>query len=278
MININWQYKLQNKNMRALWEGAISFGLIHIPVKLYTASQDRPLKFQYLRKSDQCQIGYVRVCKDSGEEVPWGDIVKGYQYQKGDYVILHDEDFRSADAKKSEVIEIEDFVDEAEIDQIYYDKPYYIGPAHKSDKVYNLLLEALKKTGKVGIGRFVLRTKEQLVALKAEKDILVLNVLRFNDQIKKPAGEMLPEHSELSERELILAMKLIDKLSGHFKPEKYHDTYTEKLEEIIEAKAKGKKPKITKYEKAKDTTVPDLMATLKASLEKTHIARKKVKQ
>jgi DNA end-binding protein Ku len=259
--------------MRALWEGAISFGLIHIPVKLYTASQDRPLKFQYLRKGDQCKVGYVKVCKSTGEEVAWDDVVKGYEYQKGDYVILRDEDFKMADAKRSEVIEIEDFVDEKEIDPIYFEKPYYIGPEHKSDKVYNLLLEALKKTRKVGIGKFVMRNKEQLIALKAEKDLLILNVLRFNDEIKKPAKEIIPKRTELSERELIMAMKLIDKLSGHFKPEKYQDSYTEKLEAIIEAKAKGKKPKLQKTKHFKSTEVPDLMATLKASLENTHSKR-----
>ncbi|MGL5831119.1 MAG: Ku protein [Candidatus Altimarinota bacterium] len=256
--------------MRALWEGAISFGLIHIPVKLYTASQDRPLKFQYLRKADQCKIGYVKVCKSTGEEVAWDSVVKGYEYQKGDYVILSDADFKMADAKRSEVIEIEDFVDEKEIDPIYFEKPYYIGPEHKSDKVYNLLLEALKKTRKVGIGKFVMRNKEQLIALKAEKDLLILNVLRFEEEIKKPAAEIIPKHTELSERELIMAMKLIDKLSGHFKPGKYQDSYTEKLEAIIEAKAKGKKPKLQKIKHFKSTEVPDLMATLKASLENTH--------
>jgi len=255
--------------MRALWEGAISFGLIHIPIRLFTASKSRPLKFEYLRKSDQCKIGYVRVCKDSGEEVPWDQIVKGYQYQKGDYVILNDEDFKQADLKRSEVIEVEDFVDQNEIDPLYFETPYYVGPEHKSDKVYTLLLEALKKSGKVGIGKFVMRNKERLFALKADKNVLMLQTLRFTDEIKKPDQEILPQTKDLSEKELMMAIQLIDKLGGHFHPEKYHDTYNEKLEEIIDAKAAGKKPKVKKYH-IKTTEVPDLMATLRASLAATH--------
>jgi len=261
--------------MRALWEGAISFGLIHIPVKLYTASQDRPMKFSMVREKDLCPVGYVRVCKDSGEEVPWDQVVKGYEYQKGDIVILHDEDFKMADSKKSEVIEINDFVDAKEIDPMYYEKPYYVGPEHKSDKVYNLLVEALKKSNKVGIGTFVMRNKEQLVGLKAEKDMLVLNILRFNDEIKKPSEDVKSHRTELSEKELMMAIQLIDSMSGHFKPEKYHDTYYEKLEELIDAKAHGKKLKNKKFPKPKSTAVPDLMATLKASLQATHKKKKK---
>lgn len=256
--------------MRALWEGAISFGLIHIPVKLYTASQDHPLKFHMMRKGDHCQVGYVRVCKSTGEEVAWDKIEKGYEYEKGDFVILHDEDFAKADAKKSEVIEIEDFVDEKEIDPKYYEKPYYVGPEHKSDKVYKLLVEAMKKSGKIGIGTFVMRNKEQLIALKAEKDVLVINILRYDDQIKKPDEDILPKNSELSEKELLMAIELIDKMSGHFKPQKYHDDYNEKLEKIIEAKAKGKKVPVKKFKALKSTEVSDLMATLKASLQSTH--------
>lgn len=256
--------------MRAIWEGAISFGLIHIPVKLYTAAQDRPMKFQMVREKDLCPVGYVRVCKATGEEVPWDQVVKGYEYQKGDIVILHDEDFQKADSKKSEVIEIKDFVDAKEIDSKYYEKPYFVGPEHKSDKVYNLLVEALKKSNKVGIGTFVMRNKEQLVGLKAEGEMLILNILRFNDELKTPATDVKPEHSELSEKELMMAIQLIDSMSGHFKPEKYHDTYYEKLEEVVDAKVHGKKIKAPKITKFKSTEVSDLMATLKASLQATH--------
>lgn len=270
--------------MRPIWAGAISFGLIHIPIKLFSASKERAMKFEYLRKKDLCPIGYVKVCKSTGEEVPWGDVVKGYKYGEGDFVVLTDEDFKDAAAKKSEVIEIEDFVDEKEIDPIYYSKPYYLGPDSKSDKVYNLLLAALKRTKKIGIGKFVLKAKEHLVALKGEKDVLMIMTLRLNDEIRPPTKEVTPKRTELSERELVMAMKLIDKLSGTFDPSKYEDTYSEKLEEIIEEKAKGKR-KVTRHKKTartKATKVPDLMATLKASLEahhkKTHgkPARKKV--
>jgi DNA end-binding protein Ku len=260
--------------MRPIWTRAISFGLLHIPVKLYSASKERALKFEYLRKQDLCPIGYVKVCKNNGEEVPWKDIVKGYQYQNGDFVILTDADFKQAALEKSGVIDIEEFVDEQEINPLYYVKPYYVGPDHKSDKVYNLLLEVLKRSRKVGIGKFVLRTKEHIVGLKAEGDILVLNTLRMSEEINQPTAEIKPKNVEISEQELDMAVKLIDKMSTHFKPEKLKDDYTEKLEEIIEAKAHGTLKKVKGVKLPEATKVPDLMSTLKASLEQ---AQKKVK-
>jgi len=261
--------------MRNIWEGAISFGLIHIPIKLYGATKNRAPKLEYLRQGDLCRIGYVKVCKATGEEVPWDKIVKGYKYKEGDYVVLTDEDFKKASPVKTQVIEITDFVDEEDIDPMYFVKPYYVGPVHHSDKVYRLLLEAMKRSGKLGIGKFVMKSKEQLVALKAEKDFLVLNELRFPEEIKEPVDDVTPKTSELSEQELGMAIKLIEKMSVPFKPQKYHDTYTDELEEIIEAKAKGKTPKIKKVKISKATKVPDLMSTLRASLHATVKHRKK---
>jgi DNA end-binding protein Ku len=258
--------------MRNIWEGAISFGLIHIPVRLYSASKERTPKFQYLRKSDLCPIGYIKVCKSTGDQVPWQNIVKGYEYQDGDYVILSDEDFKRADPEKTQVIAIEDFVDQEDIDPKYFVKPYYVGPQKTADKVYTLLLEALKKTKKVGIGKFVMRTKEELVAVVAEKDMLMVNVLRFPEDLKKPVPEVHPKKTPVSAKELHMAIELIDKLSAPFSPGKYHDTYTDELEKVIKAKQKGKTFHIKSKKAHAPTKVPDLMATLLKSL---HTARKK---
>lgn len=258
--------------MRNVWEGAISFGLIHIPVVLYSASQERTPKFQYLRKSDLCPIGYIKVCKSTGDEVPWENIVKGYEYKEGDYVILSDADFKRADPEKTQVIAIEDFVDQKDINPKYFVKPYYVGPQKTADKVYTLLLEALKKTKKVGIGKFVMRTKEELVAVVADKDILMINILRFPEDIKSPVKEVHPKKVSVTSKELAMAIQLIDKLSAPFKPGKYQDTYTEELEKMIKAKQKGKTYHV-KTSKTKTTgKVPDLMATLLKSL---HTAREK---
>lgn len=263
--------------MRPIWTGAISFGLIHIPVKLFAATRERTPKFGYVRKKDLCPIGYAKICKSTGEEVTWEEIAKGYQYEQGDIVLLTDEDFKAASPEKSNIIQIEEFVDADKIDPIYFVKPYYIGPDRKSDKVYTLLLEAIKRSGKVGIGKFVLKTKEQLVGLKAEKNMLVLDIMRFKEEIRKPTDEVLAKKGELSEKELMMAIKLIEHMSGPFRPEKYHDTYSEELEELIEKKRKGKKvyPKKTP---AKGTKVPDLMNVLRASLESMHKTQKASKE
>src|SRR3990172_3664481 len=239
--------------MSDLWSGAISFGLIHIPVTLYSATRENTPKFQYVRKKDLCPIGYVKVCKATGEEVSWPEIVRGYEYDKGDFVILSDEDFRHAALKRSEVIAIEDFVDEKEIDPMLYMKPYYIGPDQKSDRIYNFLLEALKKTGKIGLGKFVFQKKEHLVALKAEKGILVLNTLRLSGELRHPPKESLPKKTPVPGRELAMAIELI-----------------EKLEKVIENKRKGKKMHIPKMKEVSATQVPDLLAALRKSLHKAH--------
>lgn len=253
--------------MRNIWSGAISFGLIHIPVKLYSATKNKSLNFDFLRKKDLCPVGFARVCKLTGEEVPYKDIVRGYEYQKGDYVVLHDEDFKRASPRKTQMIEITDFVDEDQIDSKYFVKPYYVGPDKNADKVYTLLLEALKRTRKVGIGKFVFRTREQLVALKAEEDILMLQELRFDDEIKEPPKEAMTKEVDLSESEIDMAIRLINHLGHVFKPKKYHDTYNEKLEALIEKKAHGKLKPVKKIPQIKATKVPDLMAALKESLE-----------
>ena len=253
--------------MRSIWSGAISFGLIHIPVKLYSASQDQGINFDYLRKQDLCRVQYARVCRSTGEEVPWKDTVKGYEYQKGDYVVLTDEDFKKASPKKTNTIDIADFADEDEIDPKFFEKPYYLEPEKKATKAYILLREALKRSKKVGIARFVLKSKEHMAVLKAEDNILVLNQMRFANEIRKP-DELEVPNEDVNKRELDMAVKLIDQLTTHFKPEDYKDTYTKELQELIDQKVKGEAPKVKK-ETQEPTEVKDLMESLRASLSQT---------
>ena len=174
--------------MRSIWSGAISFGLINIPVKLYPAVEEHALDFDMLRRQALCPIRYARVCRDTGEEVPYDDIVKGYEYRKGDYVVLEDTDFKAAAAGKSQTIDISEFVNASEIDPKLFEKPYYLEPSKQARNAYGLLREALKKTGKVGVGRFVLRNKERPVAVRPEGDLLVLEQMRFLSEIREPAG------------------------------------------------------------------------------------------
>ncbi len=252
--------------MRSIWSGAISFGLIHIPVKLYTAVAERALDFDMLRKEDLCPIRYARICRNTGEEVPYEQIVKGYEYRKGDYVVMEDEDFKRASVRKTQTIDIVEFVGEHEIDTKLFDKPYYLEPTKQARKAFALLREGLKRTSRVAVGKYVLRNREHLVVLKAEDDFIVLEQMRFADEIKRPIGLELPPGDEATERELDIAIKLIDQLTEPFRPEEFHDTYREELEKLIAQKAEGKTP-TAEEEKPISTEVPDLLAKLRASLE-----------
>ncbi|MGE5139955.1 MAG: Ku protein [Rudaea sp.] len=263
----NKEEKKQAKTSRSFWSGAISFGLINIPVKLYAATQERNLNLDMLRKGDLCPIKYARVCRATGEEVPYEDIVKGYEYQKGDYVVLEDEDLKKADVGKTQSIQVVQFVDEDEIDVKYFEKPYYLEPGKGADKAYALLREALRRSKKVAVCRFVLRTKENVGALKAEGNVIVLEQMRLPSELRAPAGLDLPAKAEVDNRELDMALQLIDQLTEPFKPEDFRDTYREELEKIIAQKVAGKEP--TAHGKPPEpTAVPDLMAALRASLER----------
>jgi DNA end-binding protein Ku len=253
--------------MRAIWSGALSFGLVNIPVKLYSAAEDRDLHFHLLHKEDMSPIRYARVCRHEGKEIPYEDIVRGYEYAKGDYVVLADEDFDKADLRKTKAIDIAQFADGSEIDSKYFDTPYYLEPAKGAEKPYSLLREALKRTGKVGLGKFVLRQKEILCVIRPENDLLVLERIRFYDQIREPDGLKIPAAVDLPEREIDLALELIDHLSATFEPEKFKDTYTEELKEVIEQKAQGKEIEV-RGEAPAPTRVKDLMSVLRQSLER----------
>jgi DNA end-binding protein Ku len=251
--------------MRSMWKGAINFGLVSIPVKLYTAVRESHLHFNLLRRSDLCPIGYSKICRKTGEEVPAEDIVRGYEYQKGDFVVLDDKDFEKADLEKTYSITIEDFVLEKEIDIKYAEKPYYVEPEKAGHQVYALFREALHESKKVGIGKFVLKDKEHLVMIKAQENLIIANLLRFESEIIDPASLEIPGKSKIPKNQLDLALELMDKLSGPFNPSKYKDDYTERLREVIEAKKKHVQIP-TKEFKVKRTAAPDIVSRLKESL------------
>lgn len=255
------------KLMRSIWEGSISFGLINIPVRLYTAVRERKLTFKYLRKDDLCQIKYVRVCKTTGEEVPYEEIVKGFEYQKDEFVVLEDEDFKKADVKKTHSIEVFQFAVAEEIDNDLFEKPYYLEPTKEAGKAYALLRSALKKSGMVGIAKFVLRAREKLAVIKQKGDMIILQQIRFADELVDSGDLIFPQVQKGQQKELEIAVKLIEQLSAPFEIEKYHDTYTEALEKVIAQKAKGKIPKAKGKIPMPVTEMEDIMAKLKESLE-----------
>ena len=251
--------------MRAIWSGSISFGLVNIPIKLYSGSQNNTLDLDLLRRGDLCPVRYARVCRSDGQEIPWDDIVKGYEYKDGDYVVLEKEDFEQANVEKTSTIDIDDFVKESEIDTLFFEKPYYLEPEKSGVKPYALLREALAKTKKVGIGSFVIRNREHIGVIKPYGDLLVLNQLRYHDEIREHKELILPSSKEIKEKELKVAVELINQSTAKFKPKKYKDTYIEDLKKIIEAKAKGRKPKM-KSKPSKPSNVVDMMTLLKKSL------------
>lgn len=259
--------------MRAIWTGALSFGLINIPIRLYSATAtEEKLDFDMLHKKDLSPIRYARVCRADGKEIPYDEIVKGYEYQEGDYVVLTDEDFKKASPRKTKTIDILDFAKENEIDTIYYEKPYFLEPDKGAEKAYALLREALKKSKKVGVANFVLRNREHLAVIKPYGKAILLNQLRFKDELRKPEGLNLPDTAQAKNKEIDMALSLIKHLSEPFKPEEYKDTYKNELKKVIEAKAKGKKFK-PKEKEPEATEVVDLVAMLKASLKKQQKVR-----
>ena len=251
----------------ALWSGMISFGLVNIPVRVQTAVKSDTLSMNYLRKDDLCPIQYKKVCRWNGEEVPFADIVRGYQYKKDDYVVLKEEDFQKAAAKKTYTIDIEVFVDEKEIDPKFIEKPYFLEPEKKARSTYALFRSALAESNKVGIGRFVLKDREHLVMLKADHEAILLFVMRFADTLKKASELDLPKAVEVPRNQRELALELIDKLKGHFRPEQFKDTYNDRLKRVIEARKRGKTVHVEK-EGPKETATADILATLKKSLQK----------
>ncbi len=252
--------------MRAIWNGAIGFGLVNIPVKMYSATESSSLDLDMLDKADLSNIKFKRVNEKTGKEVEWNNIVKGYKMD-GRYIVLTDEDFDAASPEKSRVFSIQQFVDIDEIDSVYFETPYFLEPQKNGENAYSLLLEALKKTKKVGVGTFILRSKEILGIVKPYGDILIINKIRFPEELREHEELNIPEKT-VKPGELKMAITLIEQSSDKFDSEQYKDMYNADLMKIIEQKAKGKTPKLTVTEEESDNTI-DLMAKLKASLEKT---------
>ena len=256
---------------RAIWSGTISFGLVNVPVKLYSATESKDIAFHQFQEGTGERIRNKRVAEDSGEEVEYSDIVKGYEVSKGKFVIVTPEELESVDPEQNRTIDIEDFVDLDEIDPIYFEKTYYLGPSDKpAEKPYELLRAAMQETNKVALARFVMRTKQYLVAVRAKDDLLVLETMFFPDEIRNPTEEIeqLPVKAKLTPREREVATKLIDSLSTTFDPDRYHDTYREAVLELIKRKAKGEEI-VVDTPKEQEAEVVDLMAALEASLAAT---------
>jgi DNA end-binding protein Ku len=251
---------------RAIWTGAISFGLVNVPVRMYSAIQEHKLHFNYIHEKDGSRIGYEKVCKQEGKPVPEGEIVKAFEWEKGEYVPMRDEDFERAQEETYKAIDIRDFVDYEEIDPIYFDKTYYLGPQEGAEKVYGLLVRAMEESGRAAIAKFVMRDRQNLGCLRVSGETLLLEKMYFADEIRPPEG-IAPDvkKSDVDKREVEMAQALIDKLYGPFEPEQYKDTYRDSLCEIIKAKREGETIEEPRPEKPK--AAPDLMAALQASLE-----------
>ena|ERR1051326_9137800 len=254
--------------MRSIWSGSISFGLLNIPVKLYSAVQESSLDLDMLDSHDGSNIRFKRVNENTGKEVSYDQIVRGYK-MNGGYVVLEKEDFENADVKKTKMIEVKSFVNEEEIDPIFYEQPYYLEPEESAMKAYAILRDALAECKKVGITTFVMRSREALAVLKPIKKVIALNIIRFAQEIRSTETLKLPEIVKGKSKEIEMADKLIDQLTEKFNISKYRDTYSDKLLQIIKEKSKGKKisrPKLKiTYTRDKDK---DLMEMLRASLVK----------
>lgn len=252
--------------MRPIWTGAIGFGLVSIPVKLYSAVESSTLDLDMLDKKDHSNIQFKRVNAKTGKEVPYENIVKGYKMPNDEYVVLDEKDFERASARKTKTIEISDFVEEGEIESLYYETPYYLEPDRSGARAYALLREALLKTKKAGVATFVMRNKESLAILKAHEDVLILNRIRFEEEIRPVSDLSLPTRKGVKPAELKMAVSLIGQLSGPFNVKRYKDTYSAQLLKYIKAKSRGVKKVVPVMKVVRGKKTKDLMDQLKASL------------
>jgi len=261
---------------RAIWKGNISFGLVNIPIALYAATRREELKFRLLRKDDLSPVNYKRVAEKDGKEVPWNQIVKGYEYEKGKYVVLRDEDFQRVDLEATQTVDIQDFVDLEEIDPMYFYKPYYLEPQKGGDKAYALLRDALKDTNKVGVAKVVIKTRQYLAGVKPEDGALVLELMHFADELADSEKLHVPRKLEVGKREMDMARSLIGSMTSKWQPEKYKDDYREALMEVIEEKveAGGKEIEHKPKKAPKPTKVIDLVSVLQKSLEQSGATKK----
>lgn len=262
--------------MATIWKGSISFGLVNIPIRLESATRDTTPSFRLLHGPDNSPIRTVRLCQQEDKPVEYKELVKGYEYEPGRFVIMEDTDFEQVALQVTRTIDIMDFVDEAEIDARYFDKPYYLAPQPGGQKAYVLLRHALKETGKVGVAKVVLRNREHLAALKVVGDVLVLDLLRFTAEIVPAQTVEAPaeEDVKMSEKETTMAVQLVEQLSAEFDPDKYRDEYAEKLLERIQAKIEGREVAEIELEAAPEAEVVNLVERLKESLDRAKERKK----
>jgi DNA end-binding protein Ku len=252
--------------MRPIWKGALTFGLVNIPVGVYSATTRSDLSFRLLHAKDQAPIAYRRVCTEENVEVPWPEIVKGYEYEKGQFVVMTEADFEQADVEATQTIDIRDFVRADAIPAAYFEQPYYLEPQKTGTKAYALLREALRRSERIGVATIVLRQREHLAAVQPDGEALTLTTMRFAHEIVPPSGLTLPGDAGLDRREIDLALQLVDTLAGEFDAEKYRDQYRDALLAVIDQKMQGRVP-ATPATRKPPTKVVDLMQALEASLK-----------
>ncbi len=256
--------------MRALWKGAISFGLVTIPVSLYPATRREELKFRMLRKSDHSPINYKRVAEADRKEVPWDQVVKGYEYEKGKYVILKEEDFARVDVEATQTVDIINFVAIDDVDPVLFYKPYYLEVGKGGDKAYVLLRDALVKSGKIAIAKVVIRARQHLASVKTQKKGLILELMHFPDELIDASEFKAPSERSVSRSEMTMAEQLIESMSSEWKPENYTDDYTEALQNLIEEKIEhGDKATPAPSRKQRPSNVVDLVSVLRESIEQS---------
>lgn len=263
--------------MRAIWKGAISFGLVNIPIALYAATRTEPLKFRLLRASDLSPVNYKRVAEADGKEFPWEQIVKGYEYEKGKFVVLKEDDFKRVDIEATQAVDITRFVKLEEVNPIFFHKPYYMEPLKGGDKAYVLLREALEASGKIAIAKVVIKTRQHLAAVKPQEKGLMLELMHFADELIDIEEFKLPATKAVGKKELEMAKALIDSMSDQWKPEEYEDEYRGALEKVIEEKIeKGDQAPPKPTGKRKPANVIDLVSVLQKSLEESGKAKRKI--
>jgi DNA end-binding protein Ku len=256
---------------RALWTGSISFGLVNVPVRLYSAVSEHKLQFHFVHKKDDSTIGYQKICKLEEKPVPDKEIVKAFEYPRGKYVYMEDEDFAAARVEGYKTIDITDFVPYEQIDPIYFAHTYYVGPQDGSEKVYSLLVKAMEESELAGIAKFVMRDRQYLGALRVREATIVLEQLYFADEVR-PVKEVRPRRQRIEKGELEMARQLIDRFAGDWRPEKYRDTYRDALRSVIEAKRKGKEVHVAAEPEEERPT--DLLEALRASVEASRRGRR----
>lgn len=253
--------------MKTLWKGAVSFGLVNIPVSMYVATENKDISFRYLHKECMSPVKYQKFCPSCNREIAPDDIVRGYEYQRGSYVVVNEEDLASIPLENTKTIDILDFVELLQVDPIYFDKSYYLEPAAGGEKAYALIVEAMRQTGKIAIAKVMIRTKQSLAALRVKDDLLVMETIFYPDEIRSAAGlNRGLVASQIQEKELNMAVNLIENLSVSFEPERYSDEYRQALWELLEAKIAGREV-VAPQVQAEPGKVVDLMEALKASVQ-----------